>query len=231
MSGLWVCGEAAASGLHGAKRLGSNSLIEGVVFGMRTAEDISELLAGRELSGAPVDSSVDDGTSASGETVLGRRRSSPAGQADEATLMERVRDLLWRQAGLVRSAAGLSEALRELEEIRRAAGLRTAETVGGKTASSPGGDPKEDASRGSAAGSLENRILVAELLVTAGLAREESRGVHFRVDSPEPRSELERRLFFQLDPTSGRPRRVANGWPARAEGSAPAREADGEEVA
>lgn len=53
LPGLWVVGECAATGLHGANRLASNSLLEGLVFGARVADDVRGHLAGGPLRGAP----------------------------------------------------------------------------------------------------------------------------------------------------------------------------------
>ncbi len=91
LPGLWACGEAASSGAHGANRLASNSLLEALVFGARTAEDMAQ---------APVAEIPDD--------LL--RPALPAPEpalAAAAELRRSVRRLMWDHAGLVRDAAGL----------------------------------------------------------------------------------------------------------------------------
>jgi L-aspartate oxidase len=97
---LWACGEVSRTGVHGANRLASNSLLEGLVFAERVAQDV---LRTPRLPRAPrrVDWSV---------PALTDR-----GAAQVAA--ESVRDAMWRHAGIDRSAKGLRVALDELEAI------------------------------------------------------------------------------------------------------------------
>jgi L-aspartate oxidase len=103
LPGLWAAGEVTSSGLHGANRLASNSLLEGLVHGARAAEDIVRVLdaAGRyrlEVPGvAPVD--VRDG----GEPL------------DLADIRESLRALMWRSVGITRDARGLAEAAEQVD--------------------------------------------------------------------------------------------------------------------
>lgn len=103
LPGLWACGEAAATGVHGGNRLASNSLLEGLVFGRRVGEAV--------LGGSPV---------AAGPS---RWPAMPRG-ADRhggGELMAKLRATLWRDVGLVRDDRGLAHALGELEVWARAA--------------------------------------------------------------------------------------------------------------
>ena len=95
LRGLWACGEASSSGVHGANRLASNSLLEALVFGARTAEDMSRP-AGRSRPNW----SVPRGLPAPGP--------APAAASE---LRRELRTLMWERAGLVREAAGLREVL------------------------------------------------------------------------------------------------------------------------
>lgn len=102
VEGLFACGEVAGSGVHGANRLASNSLLEGAVFGHRAAlralEDIAERRASPPLA----------------------RSQAAAHQADSSvrdTALERLRSGMWDGCGLVRDAAALSRALATAEEI------------------------------------------------------------------------------------------------------------------
>jgi L-aspartate oxidase len=91
--GLFAAGEVACTGVHGANRLASNSLLEGVVFGLR---------AGRAMRSAPAPCS-------------GTAISTPKGRP--GVLPDAVRNIAWERCGIIRSAEGLTEACRKLEEI------------------------------------------------------------------------------------------------------------------
>ncbi len=123
LPGLYAAGEAACTGVHGANRLASNSLLEGLVFGALTAETM--------IAEAPV---------ARGE--LTSMPPSPVGGVTSETATERwiaeLRGLMWKYAGLLRDAAGLEQAQRGLQALaasmprglsRRAVEARNMHTV------------------------------------------------------------------------------------------------------
>jgi L-aspartate oxidase len=102
LAGLYAAGEAAATGVHGANRLASNSLLEGLVFGARAGQTMRA-----ELRDA-VKQSV------RGPTV------PPAGPAsDEASeqVVREIQDLMWKDVGIIRSGVGLKRAILRLDEI------------------------------------------------------------------------------------------------------------------
>jgi len=136
VEGLWACGEVACTGLHGANRLASNSLLEAAVCGRLAAEDIGGRSA--EAAAAPVEDR------------------DPA-RPDSAAI-NTIRDVMNRDVGVVRDAAGLSRAVSRLEALRH-------ET------------------KGSAA---EDAASVALLIALAAERRKESRGGHFRSDAAAP---------------------------------------------
>ncbi|HET7618436.1 MAG TPA: L-aspartate oxidase [Vicinamibacterales bacterium] len=93
--GLYAAGEVACTGVHGANRLASNSLLEGLVFGARAAAAMQ----------------AEQRTSAPGEPASPQ----PAPFARAGIGEEEVRDLMWRRVGLFRDAAGLTDALATLD--------------------------------------------------------------------------------------------------------------------
>ncbi|MFO0959184.1 MAG: L-aspartate oxidase [Isosphaeraceae bacterium] len=103
LPGLWAAGEVTSSGLHGANRLASNSLLEGLVYGAQAAESIA-----REL--------LEDG--AVRLEVPPVRGEAPPGHAaplDLADIRDALRSLMWRRAGIIREAKGLGEAAEQVE--------------------------------------------------------------------------------------------------------------------
>ena len=101
LDGLWVCGEVAATGVHGANRLASNSLLEALVYGHRAALDV--------VSRTPPMA----GSLGLGPHAVIRRDDRVPAQDQEAAL----RRLMWDHAGLVRHGAGLKQAVRALNTM------------------------------------------------------------------------------------------------------------------
>jgi len=164
MPGLFAAGETACTGVHGANRLASNSLLEGLVFGARAGAAMQESGAamGRERSKSQ----------AWRLEPLGRRasdRSAPGGSNDTPRLGSgAIRDLMWRAAGLFRARGPLEAAVDSLDAAyeagERAIGRRNVIDA--------------DEWR------RFNLTTVARLIARAALRREESRGGHFREDFP-----------------------------------------------
>jgi L-aspartate oxidase len=143
---LYAAGEVACTGVHGANRLASNSLLEGLVFGARAASAMRE------------NSTVQLGKPGSEESDR-RYVGSPA--QDVHALQKELQQRMWQDAGLLRDAAGLSAMEQELERMHVAPAAERASLE------------------------LANLHAVAELIVLSALAREESRGAHYRNDFPK----------------------------------------------
>jgi L-aspartate oxidase len=107
--GLFAAGEVACTGVHGANRLASNSLLEGLVFGQRAAEAMLQegLRAEPAIAAEKVSSGVRDISAAEEEAPR------------VAVLREKLRSLMWQHAGLLRDQAGLSTIQAELHAMRR----------------------------------------------------------------------------------------------------------------
>jgi L-aspartate oxidase len=163
LPGLWACGEVACTGVHGANRLASNSLLEGLVFGQRIGRSV--IAADR---GPPAEPACSREWSARGP---GPR---PAA-ATAIDLRRHVRDLLWREAGLVRDEEGMQQALSRLLEWR-ALGLY---------------------------GELGNLVQTGLLITAAALRRKESRGAHFRRDFPVREDGTPERHSYRADELIG----------------------------
>jgi L-aspartate oxidase len=104
VTGLWAVGEAASTGLHGANRLASNSLLEAVVFGARVANDLRELLPHDRV----------------GHFVVPHRIPGSGRAADTASRQEALkslRSIMTKHVGVQRSAKGLKKALAELKAL------------------------------------------------------------------------------------------------------------------
>jgi len=110
LPGLWACGEVAATGLHGANRLASNSLLEGLVFGARAALDIAAQCGGAR-DPAP---------------LICRPKFQSYDAPELAPLAQRLREIMSRYAGVVRNENGLRRALMELDDLMLEAGQRSA---------------------------------------------------------------------------------------------------------
>jgi len=150
LKGLFAAGEAACTGVHGANRLASNSLLEGIVFGRRAG------LAMREFAGRPF-----------AEPEPPPLALFPA--VEESVLRETAS----RHLGILRSAEGLREALGWLEQLPVA--------------------PRQEADR--ARHELRNMHNLAILVARCALAREESRGGHYRIDFPAKREEFRKHSY------------------------------------
>jgi len=152
LPGLWAAGEVTSSGLHGANRLASNSLIEGLVYGTLCSRG-----ATAEARKSPADLRA---------LALSYRVPQPgAGESLDVTdLTNSLRSLMVRNMGIVRDRRRMREAQRDVAFWCRYVLSREFD--------------------GRAGWELQNLLTAARLMIDAALAREESRGTHFRSDFP-----------------------------------------------
>ena len=182
VAGLYAAGEVTA-GLHGANRLGGNSLAETVIFGRRAGEAAARWSASRDLQlrGRRVVGAADD--ELSGFIRHGRQFARP--------LQRALRDTMWETCGVVRDHAGLQHGLDRVVELRGLAG---------EVDVRPTSEGYADLAH---ALDLRGSLLAAEATLLGALARRESRGAHQRRDHPALSQELRVNIQTRLD-TDGR---------------------------
>jgi L-aspartate oxidase len=153
--GLYAAGETADTGVHGANRLASNSLLEGLVFGARSGQAM--------IQDAPV-------KKRSSAILPGKRAPQPDAPDSEkhpnhphveSPLRTQIRSLMWNHVGILRNGKELKAALAQLEALELPTATATREDY-----------------------ELKNLHSLARLIMRSAIAREESRGSHYRSDFP-----------------------------------------------
>jgi L-aspartate oxidase len=151
---LYAAGECACNGVHGANRLASNSLLDGLVFGARIVEKILQKNYVKRPSWEGV-LCPEGGLGRTGINGLGK-------QVDARGLRTRIQDLMWNSVGILRDEAGLEKAKELLKAWERnELSIRCVDDL--ETA---------------------NLLTVGEVIAKAAFDRQESRGGHFRSDYP-----------------------------------------------
>jgi succinate dehydrogenase / fumarate reductase flavoprotein subunit len=179
VSGLYAIGETMA-GVHGANRLGGNSLAETIAYGEVAGRAIAERLAAGDL-GHDRQAVLHDRARVHLADLAALADSD--GAHDPAALLDEVRELLWTAAGIRRDDEGLAEGLARLDRIReRAADLAV-------------GDPTSRSYE--FAVDLGFALTVAEAVLRGARERTESRGAHFRTDHPETAPDWRRNVRYE----------------------------------
>jgi succinate dehydrogenase / fumarate reductase flavoprotein subunit len=169
--GLFAAGEVAA-GLHGANRLGGNSLSDLLVFGRLAGEHAARFARDHGTGDLNVDQ-IDEAA----RGALAPLERAPSSGEGPYQIQFALQDLLQEKASIVRTDDGLGEALRDIGELqRRAEGI----TVNGSREYNPAWHTALD---------VDHLLTVGEACARAALVRKESRGAHSRVDYPEKDAE------------------------------------------
>ena len=154
IKGLYACGEVADTGVHGANRLASNSLLESVVFAIRAIDNIC------------------------GSGLLKDKLSAPkSGKKERVTFTKaaywrkrkkQLQDMMWANCGIVRTVAGLNQGLKVIESLEGdiAAAIKNGETENFHFLE------------------FLNALQVSKMILIAALRRKESRGLHYILDYP-----------------------------------------------
>jgi L-aspartate oxidase len=156
LPGLYAAGEVACNGVHGANRLASNSLLDGLVFGARAGQAMTRDCPPAERRPAP----SREGEAATPEPAESPTNSPPPREVTRQ--VEQIRKLLWQKVGIIRDGNSLRKALKTLTSL--------AEPL--------------PASPTRAHYEAANLRTVGEVIARCALARQESRGAHYRSDFP-----------------------------------------------
>ncbi|MCY4569684.1 MAG: L-aspartate oxidase [Candidatus Poribacteria bacterium] len=176
LKGLYACGEVACTGVHGANRLASNSLLECLVYGARAGTNAATFASIQPSH--PPDILLDGNTESS---------QIPYIEADSASIeaiKDAIRETLWENVSIERNGEGLRQTLAELQDLTTNLGevpttpvpsdITLIETV--------------------------NMLNVALMITESALARTESRGAHYRADFPtQDNTDWHRRILIKSD--------------------------------
>ena len=193
VDGLFAIGETMA-GVHGANRLGGNSLAETVAYGVVAGERIADRLDGSAADGPVTDAPGEIPEPLRETTVEPHFRDLTAmansdGAHDVDAVLADLRELMWDHAGILRDESSLREGLDRLEAVReRAADMR----VGPVTSESF-----------ELAVDVGFMLTAAEAVLRGALEREESRGAHYRTDYPDVDPDWQRNVYFDAADLGG----------------------------
>lgn len=198
-AGLYAAGEATG-GMHGADRIGGLSSANGLVFGRRAGKAAATyaLSTDDEVEDAPhaISYAQDASDRSSTEVVHLPLPTS----VDAAAMTDELRRTMQRSAMLSRTAEGLTDALSKLEELERR--VRARDSHSGATRPSS----EMPASTQAQAATLDTQLLLGRAMLTAMLARAESRGAHFRADFPEQNENFDLPIAVRLSTSASHAR-------------------------
>jgi succinate dehydrogenase / fumarate reductase flavoprotein subunit len=181
LPGLYAAGECACVSVHGANRLGTNSLVDLVVFGKRAGEDITRYVGDNSFASLPADAEAVADSRISGLlTSCGNERVSE--------IRQEMQKAMTLQCSVFRNQSNLEEALAKIRRLKSLY-INVGLTYSGRRLNYELEDAFE----------LGNMLNLAEAIVFSALGRQESRGAHFRNDFPLRNDDewLKHTLVFQ----------------------------------
>jgi L-aspartate oxidase len=161
LPGLYSAGETAATGVHGANRLASNSLLEGLVFGARAGQAMmKDAPAGKRQPGAlPGVPAPLPGNSPAAQKEAAKANEK---KSSACAMLTKIREIMWREVGIMRNGKELADAIKQFDGMEL---------------------PKNE-KQSRSGHELRNLHTLGLVMTRAALAREESRGSHYRSDFP-----------------------------------------------
>ncbi|HEX4205123.1 MAG TPA: FAD-binding protein [Ktedonobacteraceae bacterium] len=175
VEGLFACGEVTRS-VHGANRLGGNSIAEGQVFGRRTGMRASEYvknIPAQSIAQQNIDEDVQYA-----EAFLQRHA-----EAKPAEMLPRIKSVMWDYVGLIRDEEKLQHARRVVKELRQEALHLSADSVHELQSCLE----------------IQDMLKTAEAIIVAAIERKESRGGHYRADYPTMDPAWEQNIYIHAD--------------------------------
>lgn len=176
IDGLYAIGETSFTGLHGANRMASNSLLECFVFGASAAKHITQIIAETTEQAALVDVPAWDDS----------RVQNPDEDVVILHNWEELRHFMWNYVGIVRTTKRLERALNRIQMLKHEIEEYYSSYVMSKNLIE-----------------LRNLALVSEMIVRCALQRKESRGLHYTLDYPELSTEIKDSILIPPDFTAG----------------------------
>ena len=185
IEGLFAAGEDAG-GVHGANRLGGNGVADSIVFGARAGDTMADYIStapkGEAASAAGASKPQVNEICTRWLAPLNR----PTGESP-FQLRDRMERVMWTKVGVVRNGKDMQEALPEIQDIRQriksASGSYPTLNTQPSTLNAVYNAPWNETIN------TENLSFIAEMLTRSALAREESRGAHYRSDFPTQKLE------------------------------------------
>lgn len=184
LKGLYACGEVACTGVHGANRLASNSLLECLVYGARAGTNAATFANSYQSS--VITGQLQRGSGTATRDALTDNRKLKTDDYSIESIKDVIRETLWKNVSIERNGEGLQETLAELQDLMKSLGrvltnpevadIETVETI--------------------------NMLNVALMITQSALTRTESRGAHYRADFPTPDdAEWQQRILITRDNT------------------------------